>query len=201
MNDASLVQAPARVAKRDRGSESCWLASLKVRAAGVKKGFNSSVRWEKLDATKKAQAGHFLPTALPVKFSIKFHCDPVRRRCADVLHGQVKHSAFKNKINDADIRAKLKGKNLYELTLKNKGGLVTPIIIEWTFADGSKELEKLPAEIWRTNENEVKKVFMKEKEVTNIVIDPNNDTADTNLVDNTFPKKPSVNKFEELKKN
>jgi len=34
---------------------------------------------------------------------------------------------------------KLKGKNLYELTLKNKGGLVTPIIIEWTFADGSKE--------------------------------------------------------------
>jgi hypothetical protein len=111
------------------------------------------------------------------------------------------YGEFKNKINDADIRAKLNGKNLYELTLKNKGGLVTPIIIEWTFADGSKELEKIPAEIWRANENEVKKVFMKEKEVTNIVIDPNNDTADTNLNDNTFPKKPAVNKFEELKKN
>lgn len=78
---------------------------------------------------------------------------------------------------------------------------MTPIIIEWTFADGSKELEKIPAEIWRVNENEVKKVFMKEKEVTNIIIDPNNDTADGNQADNVFPKKAAVNKFDQFKKN
>jgi len=59
---------------------------------------------------------------------------------------------FKNKIDDAGVRQQVEGKNLYELTLKNKGGLVTPIIIEWTFVDGSKEIEKIPAEIWRTNE-------------------------------------------------
>lgn len=112
------------------------------------------------------------------------------------------YGEFKNKINDADIRAKLQGKNLYELTLKNKGGLVTPIIIEWTFADGSKETEKIPAEIWRVNENEVKKVFLKEKQVTNIVIDPGNDTGDGNQEDNVFPKKPtSESKFDQLKKN
>ena len=102
---------------------------------------------------------------------------------------------------DADVRKKIAGKNLYELTLKNKGGLVTPVIIEWTYADGSKEIEKIPAEIWRVNENEVKKVFMKEKEVTNVVIDPDNDTADTNFADNSFPKKPTENKFDQLKKN
>jgi len=111
------------------------------------------------------------------------------------------YGEFKNKINDADVRQKIAGKNLYELTLKNKGGLVTPVIIEWTYADGSKEIEKIPAEIWRVNENEVKKVFMKEKEVTNVVIDPNNDTADTNFSDNSFPKKPTENKFDQLKKN
>ena len=111
------------------------------------------------------------------------------------------YGEFKSKINDADVRAKLQNKNLYELTLKNKGGLVSPVIIEWTFADGSKEVEKIPAEIWRQNENEVKKVFMKEKEVTNIVIDPNNDSADINLGDNVFPKKAAVNKFEQFKKN
>ncbi|MBS1680732.1 MAG: M1 family metallopeptidase [Bacteroidetes bacterium] len=108
---------------------------------------------------------------------------------------------FKNKINDAEVRAKLQGKNLYELTLKNKGGLVTPIIIEWTFADGTKEIEKIPAEIWRINENEVKKVFMKDKEVTNVTIDPNDDSGDTNLDDNSFPKKASgESKFDMLKK-
>ncbi len=111
------------------------------------------------------------------------------------------YGEFKNKINDEGVRQKIADENLYELTLKNKGGLVTPVIIEWTYADGSKEIEKIPAEIWRVNENEVKKVFMKEKEVTNIVIDPNNDTADTNFSDNAFPKKPTENKFDLLKKN
>jgi len=114
----------------------------------------------------------------------------------DNLYGELK-----NKISDTGVRQKMEGKNLYELTLKNKGGLVTPIIIEWTFVDRSKEIEKIPAEIWRANENEVKKVFMKEKEVTRVVIDPNNDTADTNFSDNSFRKKPARNKFDQLKRN
>ena len=66
--------------------------------------------------------------------------------------------------------------------------MISPIIIEWTYKDGTKEIEKLPAEIWRTNEVEFKKVFVKEKEVVNIVIDPNEDTADINQNDNTFPR-------------
>jgi hypothetical protein len=107
---------------------------------------------------------------------------------------------FQNRLDDNAIRKKLEDKNMYEVTLKNSGGLVSPVIIEWTFKDGSKEIERLPAEIWRTNEFEVKKVFTKEKEVTNIVIDPNLETADVNVNDNVFPKKPVVNKFEEIKK-
>jgi len=111
------------------------------------------------------------------------------------------YGEFKNKINDGDVRKRLADKNLYEITLKNKGGLVTPVIIEWTFKDGTKEIEKIPAEIWRVNETEVKKVFMKDKEVTNVVIDPDGATADVNLSDNVFPKKPTESKFDQLKKN
>ena len=84
--------------------------------------------------------------------------------------------------------------------MKNSGGLVSPVIIEWTFKDGSKELERIPAEIWRNNEFEVKKVFVKEKEVVNIVVDPNLETADVNVTDNVFPKKPVESKFEQIKK-
>lgn len=107
---------------------------------------------------------------------------------------------FRARINDNEVRGKLEGKNIYEITLKNTGGLVSPVIIEWTFKDGSKELEKLPAEIWRLNEKEVKKVFVKEKEVTNIVIDPKQETADVNTNDNVFPKKPGASKFDQMKK-
>ena len=107
---------------------------------------------------------------------------------------------FRNRIDDKSVRDKLEGKNLYEVTLKNSGGLVSPIVIEWTFKDGSKEIEKIPAEIWRNNEYEVKKVFVKEKEVVNIVVDPNGDTADVNPLDNVFPKKDVENKFDQLKK-
>ena len=107
---------------------------------------------------------------------------------------------FRNRLDDNAIRQKLEGKNIYEVTLKNSGGLVSPVIIEWTFKDGSKELERIPAEIWRSNEVEVKKVFVKDKEVMNIVIDPNLETADTNVSDNVFPKKAGENKFDQIKK-
>jgi len=75
-----------------------------------------------------------------------------------------------------------------------------PVIIEWTFKDGTKEVERLPAEIWRTNEQKISKVFVKDKEVASIVLDPKNETADINLDNNVFPKVDKPSKFEELKK-
>lgn len=110
------------------------------------------------------------------------------------------YGEFRNKINETAVRQKLEGKNLYEVKLKNQGGLVTPVIIEWTYKDGSKEIERIPAEIWRLNESEITKVFVKEKEVTNIVIDPNLETADVNTANNVFPKKAPDSKFENFKK-
>lgn len=115
--------------------------------------------------------------------------------------GSTRAPEFLSTIDHKGIRGKIDGKNIYEVTLKNKGGLISPVILEWTYKDGTKETETLPAEIWRTNENEVKKVFMKDKEVTNLVIDPRQETADVNLNNNVFPKRPAVSKFEQLKKN
>ncbi|HOO10335.1 MAG TPA: M1 family peptidase, partial [Cyclobacteriaceae bacterium] len=106
---------------------------------------------------------------------------------------------FRSRVNNDAVRKELQGKNLYELTFRNTGGLISPIIIEWTYKDGSKEIEKLPAEIWRLNEKEVTKVFIKDKEVTNIVIDPQRETADVNVYDNVFPKREG-SKFDQFKK-
>jgi hypothetical protein len=111
----------------------------------------------------------------------------------------MEYKEFFNQIDEAALITNLENKNLYELSFKNIGGLISPIIIEWTFRDGSKEIEKIPAEIWRTNEQEVRKVFVKEKEVMGIIIDPKEETADVNTQDNVFPRKPGVNKFDQFK--
>jgi hypothetical protein len=111
------------------------------------------------------------------------------------------YSEFRSRLNDNAIRQKLDGKNIYQLKFRNMGGLVTPLIIEWTFKDGSKELERIPAEIWRTNEQEITKVFVKEKEVVNIVLDPNLELADVNVSNNVFPRKATGSKFDQFKGN
>jgi hypothetical protein len=110
------------------------------------------------------------------------------------------YGEFLNRVDDKAIMQKLQDKNIYEITVSNKGGLVMPIIIEWTYKDGTKELEKIPAEVWRINENKISKVFIKEKEVTNVMIDPNMETADVNIEDNIFPKVVKDSKFDEFKK-
>ena len=69
-------------------------------------------------------------------------------------------------------------KNYYELTFSNQGGLVMPIILEWTYEDGSTEIDRIPVQIWRKNEAEVTKVFVKDKVVTSVVLDPYKETAD-----------------------
>jgi hypothetical protein len=110
------------------------------------------------------------------------------------------YGEFANRLDDKAVIAKMENKNFYEITLTNKGGLVMPVIIEWTYKDGSKEIERLPAEIWRINETKVTKVFQKDKEVVNVVIDPLKETADINIQDNMFPRVVQPNKFDELKK-
>jgi hypothetical protein len=110
------------------------------------------------------------------------------------------YGEFANRLDDKAVIAKMENKNFYEITLTNKGGLVMPVIIEWTYKDGSKEIERLPAEIWRINETKVTKVFQKDKEVVNVVIDPLKETADINIQDNIFPRVVQPSKFDELKK-
>lgn len=90
-------------------------------------------------------------------------------------------------------------KNYYELQFSNKGGLVMPIIIEWTFADGTKEVERVPVEIWRLNEEKVTKVFVKNKEVTSIILDPYKETADIDASNNSFPVREIPTRFQLFK--
>ena len=86
-------------------------------------------------------------------------------------------------------------KNMYELSFSNKGGLIMPIIIEWTYKDGTKEIDRIPAQIWRKDENNVTKAFLKDKEVVSIKLDPLRETADINESNNSWPTLINPSKF------
>ncbi len=70
-----------------------------------------------------------------------------------------------------------------------------PIIIEWTYKDGSKEIDRIPAQIWRYNEQNVKKFFVKNKEVASIQLDPLKETADIDVTNNIWGTMPAPTRF------
>ena len=87
-------------------------------------------------------------------------------------------------------------KYYYELTFENIGGLVMPVILRFTFADGTDEVVRIPAEIWRRDYKKVSKVFPFPKEVTAIELDPFLETADTDRSNNFYPSRTEVNRFD-----
>lgn len=108
---------------------------------------------------------------------------------------------YRGEIPNEAIKDRFAGKNVYQVTFKNNGGLATPIVVEWTYKDGSKEIEKLPAEIWRYNESQVNHIFVKDKEVANVVFDPYKQLADVNVENNVFPPVNSEDsRFDKFKK-
>jgi hypothetical protein len=92
---------------------------------------------------------------------------------------------------------KANNKFYYEVTFDKPGGLVMPIILDITYKDGTKERKTYPAQIWRFNDNEVTKVIRSGKEIESMTIDPDLETADVDMTNNSYPNKQEskFNKF------
>jgi len=73
-----------------------------------------------------------------------------------------------------------------------------PLILEWEYADGTKEVERTPDEIWRINDD-ISKVFVKRKEVVRITLDPFLETADCDLNNNNWPPTVVPTRFDVFK--
>ena len=106
------------------------------------------------------------------------------------------YQSFLSKTSPEDLSYLNAGKQLYELSFENIGGIVMPLIIEATFADGSTKVERIPAEIWRIEEQKVSKVFIYDKEVVSFRLDPFLETADTDLDNNTWPRQLQPTRYQ-----
>jgi len=95
--------------------------------------------------------------------------------------------------------AKYNNKFIYEIKFSNKGGLVSPLIIQFNYTDGSSDIERISAYIWRKNEYEVTKTFLKNKKVATIILDPMRETCDINERNNAWNVKTEPTKFDLFK--
>jgi hypothetical protein len=102
------------------------------------------------------------------------------------------------KLSSAE-QAKYAGKYFYEVSFSNKGGLIMPVIIEFTYTDGTKKIDRIPAQIWRLNENNGSKFYVEDKEIASIKLDPMRETADIDETNNTWGGKQSPSKFQLFK--
>ena len=92
-------------------------------------------------------------------------------------------------------------KYFYQITFNKPGGLVMPLIVELTYEDGSTEMKRYPVQVWMKNDSQVTKTIASDKEITKVVVDPDLETADIDLSNNSWPKEETPNEFEQFKNN
>ncbi len=87
----------------------------------------------------------------------------------------------------------------YQITVENVGGLIMPLIFQFTLKDGSTKEFKIPAEIWKMSEPTVTKVFVLNQPAVEIALDPYLETADVELNNNYWPAKMVPSRFDLFK--
>ena len=109
------------------------------------------------------------------------------------------YDKYLSRLDDEEKGFLKEGINYYQIDLSSPGGLVMPVILEFEYADGSKETHRIPAEIWKMNDKEVSKVFMSEKELVRVVLDPALEMADIDRSNNYWPARQQPTRFELFK--
>ena len=76
-----------------------------------------------------------------------------------------------------------------------------PLIVDYAYVDGTTERVRYPVQVWRKNDVEIKKVIVTDKEIVGIKVDPDLETADIDLSNNSWPKLEQMSEFDQFKAN
>jgi hypothetical protein len=161
---------------------------------------------EKADAEAKAQTMSNIRNKTDIKETV-VEADPTMRdfynsydKYAVTAADKQKSEQYKASLSEDERKMLESGMNYYVLKVKNKGGLPMPVIIKMDFEDGTSEIVRIPAEIWRLNDQEVKKTIPTKKKVKKFTLDPFYEIADIDTANNAFPREPEQpTKFQAFK--
>ncbi|MDQ4122300.1 MAG: aminopeptidase [Acidobacteriota bacterium] len=181
----------------DISIENVRLYQIDTRNPDVEKGIQRQER-ESRRQTLSAQRYESVPKLVDQNPSLRdFYneYDPLNVTEAD----RRAYQQFLSTLSEKERQLLNGGYYFYVVDLKNVGGLVMPIILRVEYADGTTEEIRTPAEIWRFNNFDVSKLIVTRKEARSIVLDPNFETADINLENNYFPRRPIKSRFQVFK--
>ena len=88
------------------------------------------------------------------------------------------YSSFLDDLSDEERALVDKNDHFYSVKFSDNDGLIMPIIVEFEYEDGEKEVIKIPVEVWRFNRGEVTKIFKTEKPIKTMNLDTFIQTAD-----------------------
>jgi len=109
------------------------------------------------------------------------------------------HRDFMDDLSDKESELINQNDHFYSVRFSDNGGIIMPIILEFEYEDGEKEVIEIPVEIWRFNRGEVTKVFKTEKPIKNMTLDPFFQIADVERNNNHWPEKRLPTRFETYK--
>jgi hypothetical protein len=114
-------------------------------------------------------------------------------------HDEEEFQKYLGSLTDKERTWLASGLNFYVVELANIGGLIMPVILDVEYVDGTNDELRIPAEIWRFNNFNVKKLLVTGKEIKRITLDPHLETADVDLSNNYFPRRPIKSRFQIFK--
>ena len=106
------------------------------------------------------------------------------------------YERFRDGLEDYEREILDSGDRIYYIELSNQGGLVMPVILEFTFANGETELVRIPAEVWRYNPANITWSYITDRQVVSVELDPLYETADADRTDNHYPPRIEPTRLE-----
>ena len=106
---------------------------------------------------------------------------------------------FLDDLSDEERALVDKNDHFYSVKFSDNDGIIMPIIVQFEYEDGDKEVIKIPVEVWRFNRGEVTKIFKTEKPIKTMTLDPFIQTADVDRSNNYWPERVEPTRFETFK--
>jgi hypothetical protein len=110
------------------------------------------------------------------------------------------YNQFTKMLSDEELTLLNEGKYFNQIQVESLGGIPMPVIFEFTYEDGSTEVFRIPAEVWRFDQKSISKVIPTSKKVVNVTLDPFLETADVDTSNNYYPPRKKVNRFDAFKR-
>ncbi len=111
-----------------------------------------------------------------------------------------KFNKGQKKLEDWQLEMLKNGSNIYVMDFSNEGGLVMPIILGIKYTDGTEDVKRYSAQIWRKNTEKVSKLLITDKVISEIVLDPYWETADVDVSNNYWPARIVESRLELYKR-